>query len=101
MTTDTPESYNKDRRILVAVDDSENAERAVLYVPISWEVRPDFVSLYLPSYPNLPQTILRRTTRGSSGPKKEKLRQLACSTNAACCLSSRGSPKIRWKLLRT
>jgi nucleotide-binding universal stress UspA family protein len=32
MRAETSESFNKDRRILVAVDNSENAERAILYV---------------------------------------------------------------------
>lgn len=32
MRTETSELFNKDRRILVAVDNSENAERAILYV---------------------------------------------------------------------
>jgi len=32
MRTETLEPFNKDRRILVAVDNSENAERAILYV---------------------------------------------------------------------
>ena len=32
MRTETSESFNKDRRILVAADNSENAERAIFYV---------------------------------------------------------------------
>jgi len=72
MRTETLESFNKDRRILIAVDNSENAERAILYVADSLGGVSGFYVTILTVIPEPPADYFETATECNSWIEEQK-----------------------------